>query len=754
MSRFMAVRLFGAVLVTGFAAGCGGGGSSGPSQPLISAEAPSGTTGVAYPAFAFTVMSGGIAPFTWSETGALPPGLSLSSSGQLSGTPTRAGTFSISVIVTDSSNPPLMNSAPVNLEIADSPILISAAPEPPDGTAACPYAGFTFMASGGSPGYTWAVTAGSLPAGMALNPNGSLAGTPAAAGPFSFTVTATDSAQTPQAKSHPFEVIVTPSLGPPPLNTPVNTLGGGGAFWMPYTATPVSAGCGPTGVFVIPSNALTTIPTYVTTSATTMVLASGQNVTVNGSNVVTAYSPATLMFAATDLSNNIHVYGLDLVSPSTPTATEISSLSLPLAAGAALNTVICDSHGSAGNLRQPTTVFVVLHIAGTMGCNTTGDVWEVVHYMDSSATAPTVVSITTTGIQELYAPSGALAGLVLLDPASSNLYVYADDNFTAPATAIPGGGIEYIGSVYNDNNNVAASGTAFTGTVLFLAVTKTGSTTSLYRLPYTSTAATIEYTEVGTTPLLLSGFSDGTNLYFTENGNPQLIFQEPLAGGAPTELYSYAVPSGHGPYSLVGSNGSLLVMLANEKENGFRLVPTGLATLPVGTLSAKTTPLSSGNNGVFMVETAPGTPSTALVFVNTLHGSGCMLPGYCPPGGGVISWSSEVLTPGGTVRPGGSYGAFIHDGTSPLSGYVLQVGTPDGGGPWALSALNLKTLSSTTLQTPAGAAFTVGDGDSPQLTGLSNSIGAGTVEGQGLAYDLSKNLVVPIVIADTDVAPF
>jgi len=48
----------------------------------------------------------------------------------------------------------------------------------------------------------------------------------------------------------------------------------------------------------------------------------------------------------------------------------------------------------------------------------------------------------------------------------------------------------------------------------------------------------------------------------------------------------------------------------------------------------------------------------------------------------------------------------------------------------------------------------VGTGVRPQLAGLSNSIGTGAVEGQGLAYDLSKNLIVPIVIANTDVAPF
>jgi hypothetical protein len=741
MSRFTTVRLLGMMLASLFAAGCGGGGSGGPSQPQISAEAPAGTTGVAYSAFAFTVMSGGTAPFTWSETGPLPPGLSLSSSGQLSGTPTRAGTFPISVMVTDSSNPPLMNSVPVNLKIADSPILISAAPAPPDGTAACPYAGFTFMASGGSPGYTWAVTAGSLPAGMALIPNGSLAGTPAAAGPFTFTVTATDSAQTPQAKSQRFNVSVSPPLATP-LDTPVMMLGNG-AFWIPYRATPANASCGPTGVFVIPSDALTTAPAYVTASANTMSLASGQNVTVNAGNVITAHSPATLIYAATDTNNNIHVYGLNLLAAQTPAATQISSLSLPLAPGTALNTVICDSHGSSSNLLQPTTLFAVLHIAGTTGCNTKGDVWEVVHYTDSSATAPTVVSITTTNIQELYAPSGARTGLLLLDPASNNLYVYANDNFTAPATAIAGGGIGAVGTVYS-NNNMTASGTAFTGTVLFLAVTTAGGLQHLYRLPYTSATATHEYTAVGG---LGNGVSDGTNLYFTDNGSPQLILQEPLAGGPPIKLYSYTVPAESHPYSLVGSNGSLLVMgtFTEEPNNP---PASYLATLPVGTPSANTTSLET-NNGftdAFMVETTPGTASTALVFVNSESVNG--MPGPPPP-----TYSSEVLTPSGAAKIGVIRNS-AYDVPSGLSGYVMQITglQVQNRENVSISAINLETLAATGLSNPTGATLPIGL--RPFLVSKSNLIGAGSVGADGLAFDLSKDLIVPIIIANSNVAPF
>src|SRR5437879_13566649 len=74
------------------ACGGGGGGPDGPGQPTITAGSPpAGATGIVYPGYTFTVASGGASPFTWSETGALPPGLALSSVGQLTGTPGTAG---------------------------------------------------------------------------------------------------------------------------------------------------------------------------------------------------------------------------------------------------------------------------------------------------------------------------------------------------------------------------------------------------------------------------------------------------------------------------------------------------------------------------------------------------------------------------------------------------------------------------------------------------------------------------------------
>jgi len=72
-----------------------------PPAPVINtAASSSGTLNVPY-SFIFSAAFG-LAPFTWSETGALPSGLSLSSGGVLSGTPTKAGSFPITVRVHDS----------------------------------------------------------------------------------------------------------------------------------------------------------------------------------------------------------------------------------------------------------------------------------------------------------------------------------------------------------------------------------------------------------------------------------------------------------------------------------------------------------------------------------------------------------------------------------------------------------------------------------------------------------------------------
>ena len=109
--------------------------------------------------------------------------------------------------------PPLTSSMSVSLDINDSAIVVAASPSPPAGMVTHPYSG-GFTASGGSPPYTWQAS-GALPPGLTLGSEGTVSGTPTQVGSFPFSVTATDSAQTP-ASGPPLATQIVIN-NPPPL---------------------------------------------------------------------------------------------------------------------------------------------------------------------------------------------------------------------------------------------------------------------------------------------------------------------------------------------------------------------------------------------------------------------------------------------------------------------------------------------------------------------------------------------------------
>jgi uncharacterized protein with beta-barrel porin domain len=137
--------------------------------------------------------SGGTAPYTFSVSwGALPAGVTVLPDGTLSGTPTVAGTFNFTLGATDSSTGTGPYSTYKAYTLVVAPPTITLAPASlPDATVASAYAQ-SITASGGTGPYFHAVTAGALPAGLALSASGTLEGTPTEGGSFAFSVTATD----------------------------------------------------------------------------------------------------------------------------------------------------------------------------------------------------------------------------------------------------------------------------------------------------------------------------------------------------------------------------------------------------------------------------------------------------------------------------------------------------------------------------------------------------------------------------------
>ncbi|WP_081710257.1 putative Ig domain-containing protein [Arthrobacter sp. 35W] len=143
-------------------------------------------------AYSATIGATGSGPITFAVTsGALPAGLALDpATGILSGTPTSAGPSSFTVTATGTVG---SDSHVFTFSTNEAPAITT--DSLPDGIMGQEYSA-TLTATGTAP-FTFAVAAGVLPAGLALDPaTGIISGTPTAAGAASFTVTATNAAGT------------------------------------------------------------------------------------------------------------------------------------------------------------------------------------------------------------------------------------------------------------------------------------------------------------------------------------------------------------------------------------------------------------------------------------------------------------------------------------------------------------------------------------------------------------------------------
>jgi hypothetical protein len=157
--------------------------------------------------------AGGIPPLTWSVIGgSLPLGLTLSSAGVISGTPTELGISNFTVRVADSGGASASRAFSISIGTGTLSITTTSLP---GGVQGFPYSS-TFQASGGPPPLVWTLVGGTLPAGFTLTPGGVLVGS--ATSPFSSTIRVRVTDSTGASDERDFSFAIGPSLGPVSLS--------------------------------------------------------------------------------------------------------------------------------------------------------------------------------------------------------------------------------------------------------------------------------------------------------------------------------------------------------------------------------------------------------------------------------------------------------------------------------------------------------------------------------------------------------
>jgi hypothetical protein len=213
--------------------------------------------------------------YTWAlkAGSSLPPGLTLSSTGAITGKPTASGASSFTITLTDSAS----NTTSTAFSLTINPALgITNGTTLPNAYVGSNYS-LNMAATGGSgTGYKWTVSTGStLPGGLTLSTAGALSGAPTTAGTPSFSVTVSDSAS--NSATATFSITILPGVSITPVTLPAGYPGtayptttlaatGGSATGYKWTWAAPSGSTLPAGLSLSTAGVITGSPTNSTTA--------------------------------------------------------------------------------------------------------------------------------------------------------------------------------------------------------------------------------------------------------------------------------------------------------------------------------------------------------------------------------------------------------------------------------------------------------------------------------------------------------
>ncbi|ODU66499.1 MAG: hypothetical protein ABT16_01590 [Rhodanobacter sp. SCN 65-17] len=698
-----------------------------PTILIAPATLPNGTFNAAYGQT--VTASGGTAPYSYAvTTGSLPNGLSLSSTGALSGTPTQAGDYPITITATDSTTgaaAPYTGSQSYTLHI-DGPAITVAPGTVPNATVGTAYSQ-TLSASGGTGPYTFAAT-GSVPPGLTLSAGGNLSGTPTTAGDFSFTATATDADSFTGNQAYTVHVTAIAPAAPTGASAtagdtqasvsfaaPTNT---GGAPISSYTVTSSPGGFTATGsASPITVTGLTNGTAYTFTVTATNTAGTGpastpsNAVTPKGAQTITFNNPGTQNFGTTPTLSATASSGL------TPTFSSQTTGVCTITSGGALTflsagtcTVSADQAGDGTYLAAPTvtqsfTVAAVVPGAPTIGAASAGDAQATVSFVaPASNGGATITAYTVTSNPGGITGTGAASPIAVTGLTNGTAYT-----FTVTATNSAG-----TGSASAASNSVTPLGTQtitfnnpgsqnFGTSPQMVASASSGLTVSFS----STTSAVCTVTSAGVLTTVAPGTCSiqadqaGNGAYqpasavtqsfaiVVPGGAVSFSTASPLPGATAESVYSQTITAAGGatPYTFSLVSGSL---------------PTGVTFSSSGALSG--TPLASGTFNFTLRVTDAATQTADKAYQLVVTAPAIALAPVTLSGGQVAQAYAQTLTASGGVAP---YTFAVTTGALP-AGLTLSAAGTLSGTPTAAGSFNVTVTATDQHGFQGSQAYTLG----------------------------------------------
>jgi large repetitive protein len=591
-----------------------------PQLIISTATLPDGSVGAGYDET--LAATGGVAPYSWSvDSGTLPPGLTLSASGEISGTPTSGGTYAFTAQVADSEAPAATATQSFTLTVDTGPVITSA----DSATFAVGAAGSFTVTATGSPAPELSES-GALPAGLTFNSaTGVLAGTPAAGtgGSYSITFTATSTAG---SVTQAFTLVVDAGPVISSADSATFTAGTAGSFTVTATGYPPPS-----------LSESGTLPAGLTFNSATGVLA--------GTPAAGTGGPYPVTITATSSAGSVTQAFTVLVD-------------VPPAISSADSATF--TAGTAGSFTVSTTGYPApsLSLSGTLPAGLTFN--SATGTLSGTPAAGTggTYAITFTAANGV-APAATQSFILTVDTApaitsadSATFTAGTAGSFAVTATGYPAPSLAESGTL--------PAGVSFNSATGTLSGTPAAGTGGTY--PITFTAAN------GVTPAATQSFT------LTVNGGGLAITSASSATATSGTAFSFTVTTSGAPTPTVTHTGALpagVTFTANSNGTATlagTVAATAHGTYPI-TFTAKNSTGTTSQGFLLTVDESPAFSSSATVTetVGTVFSFTVDAPAYP-----IASLSSGSL-PGGLTFTDNGNGTGTLSGTSALAAGTYPV---------------------------------------------------------------------------------